>query len=126
MVRLRRLSALGRITILSAHQGRPRVRAHFLWTQAERVYSQGSGWERHDEGVVRWLWIVSVPRRLHAGADPCSGLYIKPGGTQGIQWVKAGLFDPGLLPKPTSEVFLKDMELWEKPFEGIKHFEANM
>ena len=37
-----------------------------------------------------------------------------------------GLFNPGDLPKPTSEVFLKDMEPWEKPFEGIKHFDKNM
>jgi hypothetical protein len=59
------------------------------------------------------------------GAD-ISGLYIKPGGTEGIQWVKAGLFDPGDVPKPTSEVFLRDMESWEKPYEGIKHFDANM
>lgn len=65
-------------------------------------------------------------QEVDAVTDSCRGLYIKPGGTQGIQWVKAGLFDPGLLPKPTSEVFLKDMEPWEKPFEGVKHFEANM
>ena len=40
-------------------------------------------------------------------------------------YLKAGLFDPGTLPKPIMETFTNSMESWETTTEGVKTFEKN-
>lgn len=55
-----------------------------------------------------------------------SGLWIRntskdPSG----MFLKAGLFDPQTLPKPTMETFMNSTEMWEKSTEGVQTFEKN-
>ncbi|WWD18818.1 hypothetical protein CI109_103273 [Kwoniella shandongensis] len=64
---------------------------------------------------------------VRAWCDECgSGLWISPGGDPSKRYFKAGLFNPGDLPKPTFETFTKDMESWEQTAESTKQFEENL
>jgi hypothetical protein len=56
-----------------------------------------------------------------AWCDECGcGLWIKPSTKPDMTFLKAGLFDPGEIPNPTMENWLKNIEPWEvgKRFQG--------
>jgi hypothetical protein len=39
--------------------------------------------------------------------------------------IATGLFNPGEIPNPTHENWLKNMELWESPARGTKYVSDN-
>ena len=53
--------------------------------------------------------------------DECGcGLYIKPSTKPDSTFLKAGLFQPGEIPGPTMENWLRNKESWESRAEGTK------
>ncbi|KAJ4397680.1 hypothetical protein N0V93_001913 [Gnomoniopsis smithogilvyi] len=56
-----------------------------------------------------------------AWCDTCgSGIWMKSASKPEMTFLKAGLFDPGQIPNPTMENWLKNMESWETPARGTQ------
>ncbi|KAJ9606316.1 hypothetical protein H2200_009277 [Cladophialophora chaetospira] len=57
-----------------------------------------------------------------AWCDDCGcGIWIRsPANMPELTFLKAGLFNPGEIPNPTMENWLKNLEAWETPAKGTK------
>ncbi|KAG6366280.1 hypothetical protein INS49_000456 [Diaporthe citri] len=56
-----------------------------------------------------------------AWCDGCgAGVWLRSASKPGLTFLKAGLFEPGDIPNPTMENWLKNMEPWETPARGTK------